>query len=51
MPDKRFSREINTFPGREVPEQGYLVGYEAVIESLKLPLPFPNRLALISKKF
>lgn len=51
MTNTKFSKEINTFHGREVPEQGYLVGYGAVIEALKLPLPLPNRLALISKKF
>jgi Fic family protein len=51
MTNKSFSQAISTFHGREAPEQGNLVGYGAIIETLKLPLPFPNRLALISKKF
>ena len=51
MTNKSFSQEINTFHDREVPEQGYLVGYGALIEKFQLPLPIPNRLALISKKF
>lgn len=51
MTNKSFSLEINTFHGIETPEPGYLVGYGALIEKFKLPLPIPNRLALISKKF
>ena len=51
MKNKDISQEINTFHGREVPEPGYLVGYGALIEKFQLPLPIPNRLALISKKF
>jgi len=47
---KRFSKEINTFHGREVPEPGYLVGYGALIETLELEVPIPNQLAFISKK-
>ena len=45
-----FLREINIFHGRKAPENGTLVGYGAIIESLYLPLPLPNTLALISKK-
>ena len=58
--NKRFSREIigktnflqeiNIFHGRQAPEQGTLVGYGAIIETLGLPIPFPDTLALISKK-
>lgn len=51
MRDKDFSQEINTFHGKEVPEPGYLVGYGALIEKFQLPMPIPNRLALINKKF
>jgi len=47
----KFSKEINTFQSREIPEPGNLVGYGALIEALKLHLPLPKRLALISKKF
>lgn len=50
MKHKSFSKEINTFKGREVPEAGFLVGYGAIIENLKLLLPIPDQLALISKK-
>jgi len=47
---KRFSREISIFHGRRAPEKGTLVGYGAIIETLGLPMPFPNTLALISEK-
>ena len=50
MAHKRYSKEINTFHGREVPETGYLVGYGALIETLELAVPIPNQLAIISKK-
>jgi len=61
MPNnKRFSREIiektnflqeiSIFHGRQAPEKGTLVGYGALIETLGLPVPFPNTLALISEK-
>jgi hypothetical protein len=45
-----ISREISTFHGRAAPELGTIVGYGAIIEAYKLPVPFPERLALISKK-
>jgi hypothetical protein len=45
-----FLQEINIFHGRQAPEKGTLVGYGAIIETLKLPLPLPNTLALISEK-
>ena len=47
---KRFSREISIFHGRQAPEKGTLVGYGAIIETLVLPIPYPNTLALISEK-
>jgi Fic family protein len=47
---KRFSRVISIFHGRQAPEKGTLVGYGAIIETLGLPMPFPNTLALISEK-
>jgi hypothetical protein len=50
MISEHISKEITAFQGRETPEPGYLVGYGAIIETLKLPLPAPNQLALISKK-
>ncbi len=45
-----FLQEINIFHGRQAPEKGTLVGYGAIIETLCLPMPFPNTLALISEK-
>ena len=45
-----FSLKISVFHGRKAPEEGLLVGYGALIEKLKLPVPLPNRLALISTK-
>jgi Fic/DOC family len=50
MDNKHFSQEINIFHGRKAPEQGILVGYAAIIDALKLPVPFPAQLALISEK-
>jgi hypothetical protein len=45
-----FSLKISVFHGRKAPEEGLLVGYGTLIEKLKLPVPLPNRLALISTK-
>ena len=50
MNNKRFSQTINVFHERVAPEQGNLVGYGAIIDSLKLTVPLPPQLALISKK-
>lgn len=47
---KNISLEISAFHGITAPEQGKLVGYGAIIDTLKLPVPIPLRLALISKK-
>ena len=47
---KNISQEVSVFHGRTAPEQGKLVGYGAIIDALKLPIPIPLRLALISKK-
>jgi hypothetical protein len=47
---KNISLEIGVFHGISAPEQGKLVGYGAIIDALKLPVPIPLRLALISKK-
>ncbi len=47
---KNISLEIITFHGITPPEHGKLVGYGAIIDALKLPVPIPLRLALISKK-
>ena len=44
-----ISQEVSVFHGRQAPESGTIVGYGALIESYKLPVPFPARLALIRK--
>jgi Fic family protein len=45
-----FSQEINVFHGRQAPEEGLSVGTGAVIDTLKLSVPLPNVLAMISEK-
>ncbi len=45
-----FSQKISVFHGRNTPEEGMLVGYGAIIEAVKLPVPLPETLALISSK-
>lgn len=50
MKNTCFSREITHFHGRSTPEQGFIVGYGAIIDALDLPVPLPYTLALISKK-
>tara|TARA_R110002050_G_scaffold129000_1_gene250423 strand:+ start:18875 stop:20425 length:1551 start_codon:yes stop_codon:yes gene_type:complete len=50
MDYKHFSLKITVFHGRTAPEEGYLVGYGAIIDSCNLAVPLPNQLALISFK-
>lgn len=50
MNNKHFSQAISVFHGRVAPESGNLVGYGAVIETLKLTVPIPNKLAFIREK-
>lgn len=50
MTNKSFSQRISTFHGKEAPEIGNLVGYGVLIETLKLAMPIPSQLALISQK-
>jgi Fic family protein len=50
MNDNSFSQQITIFHGRTTPEPGLLVGYGAIIEKINLPMPLPNRLAIISEK-
>lgn len=49
MNDKHFSQTINVFHGRTTPEQGKLVGYGAIIDAMKLAIPLPRQLSLISE--
>lgn len=44
------SIETSIFQGNNTPEKGKIVGYAAIIEHLKLPIPFPNTLSLITEK-
>ncbi|ADV48160.1 filamentation induced by cAMP protein Fic [Cellulophaga algicola DSM 14237] len=44
------SIKTSVFQGNTTPENGKIVGYGAIIEKLKLPIPFPNTLALITEK-
>ena len=50
MNKKHFSRQITIFHGRQTPEEAVLVGYGAIIETLKVAVPMPSQLALISSK-
>ncbi len=46
MINNRFSQKISVFHGRNTPEEGMLVGYGAIIEAVKLPVPLPETIAL-----
>jgi len=50
MENKCFSRKISIFYGRIPPEEGYIVGYGAIIDFFKLAVPFPEDLSIISTK-
>lgn len=50
MVHQQYSHNITIFQGKETPEEGVLVGYGALLNSLQLPMPFPEQLALISEK-
>ena len=50
MDIKCISPKITVFRGRLTPEEGFLVGYGAIIEKYKLSVPIPSRLSLISQK-
>jgi hypothetical protein len=45
-----ISIQVSNFHGRTVPVNGKIVGYGAIIESLQLPVPLPNMLAVIDEK-
>lgn len=47
---KRFSLQLSVFHGRNVPEDGVIVGYGAIIEVFKLAVPIPNKLSFVSSK-
>ena len=50
MKHNQHSQQITVFHGRKAPEGGTLVGYGALIDSLRLSMPLPDKLALISTK-
>ncbi len=50
MNNNSISQKITTFHGRIAPEEGFLVGYGAIIEQFNLSVPIPKKLALISQK-
>lgn len=46
----QFSHKVPSFHGRTLPEAGTIVGYAAIIETLKLPVPIPDIVVVISEK-
>jgi len=50
MKSMSFSLNISVFRGRTTPEEGFIVGYGALIEGFKLKVPIPEILAFISLK-
>ncbi|HZL12045.1 MAG TPA: Fic family protein [Prolixibacteraceae bacterium] len=50
MNNNPISQKITIFHGRLAPEEGFLVGYGAIIAHFNLPVPIPHKLALISYK-
>ena len=49
-PNTQFSIRTPAFQGRKLPEDGVIVGYVAIINSLELSVPIPQVIALISDK-
>lgn len=45
-----FSLELSVFHGRNVPKEGAIVGYGAIIEAYKLAVPMPQQLSFVSTK-
>lgn len=50
MNNTSFTRKISVFHGLIPPEEGYIVGYGAIINFYELAIPLPNVLSLISTK-
>ncbi len=50
MNSNQFSVLISNFQGRQAPEEGYLVGYAAILNHYKLSVFPPDILCLISQK-
>jgi len=47
---KCISDTVTVFRGKILPEEGYLVGYGAIISSFNPHIPIPNQLSIISLK-
>lgn len=45
-----FSQEKPVFHGKQSPEEGNIVGYAAIIDTLNLPMPMVNPIALVCKQ-
>jgi len=43
-----FSQQAPIFHGKQPPEEGYIVGYAAIIDILKLTVPISNPIAIVS---
>ena len=50
MENKSLSPKITVFHGRTAPEEGFLVGYGAIINAFDLKVPVPETLSIISSK-
>jgi Fic family protein len=46
----QYSYKVSVFHGIKTPEEGWIVGYGAVIDFYQLPVPIPQTLSLISTK-
>ena len=45
-----FLQKAPIFHGKQSPEEGYIVGYAAIIQRLKLAMPMSNPIALVCKQ-
>lgn len=50
MEHKSFSQTVSIFHERRTPEEGWLVGYAALLNAYNLQIPIPDVLSLISHK-
>ena len=50
MDSVQFSYKAGIFHERTAPEEGIIVGYAAIINSLELEVPIPNVISLVSLK-
>ena len=50
MSDNHYSQKVSVFHGIKAPEEGWIVGYGAVIDFYQLPVTIPQTLSLISTK-